>query len=202
MVSGTVLVKLPGRQAAVRFGRVLDDLLTKGQGFIPLTGARQIPIGSQIDARRGILNLVAAPATKRGKLGRVTLSWAIFATSQSATGLSKGLTTLSLLEGDFPGAPTYASCSKAATDSPTAESAKASPKVLQTLKASDNHGHFRTKGRYSSASVLGTVWTTSDRCDGTLTAVQRGTVDVFDFGTRKTITLHAGHSYLARAFRI
>jgi ferric-dicitrate binding protein FerR (iron transport regulator) len=67
------------------------------------------------------------------------------------------------------------------------------------LHASDNHGQFATKGRYSSATVRGTVWTTSDRCDGTLTTVQRGTVAVFDFGTRKTITLHAGHSYLAKA---
>jgi ferric-dicitrate binding protein FerR (iron transport regulator) len=71
---------------------------------------------------------------------------------------------------------------------------------LQTLRASDNHGRFRTKGRYSSATVRGTRWTTSDLCDGTLTTVQRGTVQVFDDVTRKTITLHAGHSYLAKAF--
>jgi len=30
-------------------------------------------------------------------------------------------------------------------------------------------GRFRTRGRYSSATVRGTDWTVTDRCDGTLT---------------------------------
>jgi hypothetical protein len=34
-----------------------------------------------------------------------------------------------------------------------------------------------------------------------LTTVHRGVVDVHDFGTRKTIPVHAGHSYLAKALR-
>jgi hypothetical protein len=78
--------------------------------------------------------------------------------------------------------------------------AKASPKVLMALHAKDNHGKFRTKGRFSSATVRGTVWDTIDRCDGTLTVVKRGTVDVYDNHKRKTIRVHAGHSYLAKAF--
>jgi len=197
-----VYIKLP--VSTTSGGKKAQATITKGEGFIPLTQARQIPSGSQIDARRGVLNLLAAPPTKHGKIEKVTLGGAIFTSTQSRTGLTKGLTTISLLEGGFPGAPSYASCPRAAAhrataDSPTAQTAKASPKVLQTLKASDNHGHFRTKGRYSSASVLGTVWTTSDRCDGTLTSVQRGTVDVYDFASRKTITVHAGHGYLAIA---
>jgi hypothetical protein len=40
-----------------------------------------------------------------------------------------------------------------------------------------------------------------DRCDGTLTRVRRGTVVVRDFRRRKSIVVHAGHSYLARAVR-
>ena len=72
--------------------------------------------------------------------------------------------------------------------------------MLQTLRARENHGHFRTKGKYSSATVRGTAWLTIDRCDGTLTVVQRGTVDVFDNRRRKTIVVHAGQTYLARRF--
>jgi hypothetical protein len=45
------------------------------------------------------------------------------------------------------------------------------------------------------------VWDTVDRCDGTLTVVHRGTVNVFDFGRRKTIVVHAHHQYLAKAVR-
>jgi hypothetical protein len=40
-----------------------------------------------------------------------------------------------------------------------------------------------------------------DRCDGTWTTVQRDTVIVYDLVRHKTITLHAHHTYLARARR-
>jgi hypothetical protein len=77
----------------------------------------------------------------------------------------------------------------------------ASSQVVQTLHASDR-GRFRSSGHHGYATPRGTVWDTSDRCDGTLFAVKRGTVAVFDFGTRKTIIVHAGHSYLARATKL
>jgi hypothetical protein len=38
-----------------------------------------------------------------------------------------------------------------------------------------------------------------DECDGTLTKVTRGTVQVRDLKRKKTIIVKAGHSYLARA---
>jgi hypothetical protein len=62
-------------------------------------------------------------------------------------------------------------------------------------------GRFRTSGKYSSATVRGTFWLTEDRCDGTLTTVKRGIVDVRDFVRKKTLAVKAGHSYLARAPR-
>ena len=62
-------------------------------------------------------------------------------------------------------------------------------------------GKFRTNGKYSSATVRGTIWLTQDRCDGTLTTVKRGTVSVRDFKLKKTVSVKAGHSYLARAQR-
>ena len=60
-------------------------------------------------------------------------------------------------------------------------------------------GRFRTVGRNSAATIRGTDWTITDRCDGTLTTVRRGTVKVRDFGLHKTVVLHAGEKYLARA---
>jgi hypothetical protein len=72
--------------------------------------------------------------------------------------------------------------------------------VIETLHAQDR-GRFRTKGHFSYGTPRGTVWDTIDRCDGTLTVVHRGVVAVFDFGLRKTIIVHAGHSYLAKAPR-
>jgi hypothetical protein len=45
----------------------------------------------------------------------------------------------------------------------------------------DGKGKFRTSGRYSAATVRGTRWLVEDRCDGTLTRVARGEVEVEDY---------------------
>ncbi len=75
--------------------------------------------------------------------------------------------------------------------------AKSSTKTLQLLHASAK-GKFTTKGRYGAATVLGTKWTISDRCDGTLIHDVTDSVKVTDLVHHKTITLHAGQSYLAK----
>ena len=59
-------------------------------------------------------------------------------------------------------------------------------------------GQFRTRGRYASATVRGTGWLTADRCDGTLTRVTQGTVQVSDFILKKRFIVHAGASHLAQ----
>jgi hypothetical protein len=74
----------------------------------------------------------------------------------------------------------------------------ASGRTLQLLHASAN-GKFRTSGRYSAATVRGTKWTIADRCDGTLTHDVVHSVVVTDFVHHRTIVLHAGQSYLAKA---
>ena len=60
------------------------------------------------------------------------------------------------------------------------------------------HGRFTTRGRNSTASVRGTIWGVTDRCDGTLTQVKRGAVSVKDVRTGKTRLIRAGGRYLAR----
>jgi hypothetical protein len=177
-VSGFVLIKIHGK-------------------FVPLTGLDQIPSGSQIDARHGSLELITSNGTK-SKTQHGTFGGAIFKLTQERSGPDKGLVTLSLAEGAFRGAPSYALCRKtkhkAAGD---ASAASASSRTLQLLHASA-HGKFRTKGRYSAATVLGTKWTVADRCDGTLTHDITDSVAVNDFVHHRRIILHAGQSYLAK----
>jgi hypothetical protein len=62
---------------------------------------------------------------------------------------------------------------------------------------SDGKGKFRTKGRYSSATVRGTIWFTSDRCGGTFIRVKKGVVEVRDIPKQRTIRLPAPRTYLA-----
>ena len=61
----------------------------------------------------------------------------------------------------------------------------------------EGQGQFRTRGRYSSATVRGTFWLTADRCDGTLTSVKQGTLEVIDFVKKTKVLVGAGKRYLA-----
>jgi hypothetical protein len=49
------------------------------------------------------------------------------------------------------------------------------------------HGSFTTSGRYASASVLGTIWLTEDRCDGTYFEVTKDTLAVTAFAHPKKV---------------
>ena len=180
-VKGKVLVRLP-----------------KGHGFVALSGAQQLPVGTQIDARRGTIQLLAASATA-GKTQTGTFSGAVFKLGQASKGRDKGLTTLSLLEGAIPGGPSYASCRarRAGGPSGTAQAAAVNRRTLQLLHATAK-GRFKTRGRYAAATVRGTIWDTADRCDGTLVHVRRGVVTVTDLVRHKNVTVRAGHSYLAK----
>lgn len=60
-------------------------------------------------------------------------------------------------------------------------------------------GRFRTRGRYSSGTVRGTNWVTTDFCDGTNTRVVAGIVQVYDLVLKKFIILKNGESYFANA---
>ena len=92
-------------------------------------------------------------------------------------------------------------CASARGASAAAVSKKKGPHAVLGKLWGNGKGRFRTNGKYSSATVRGTIWLTSDRCDGTLTTVKRGTVSVRDLRRHKTVTVKAGHSYLARASR-
>ncbi len=104
---------------------------------------------------------------------------------------------------EFPGAPTYSGCpqNSPGTSGSPGPLPPASSLVVQTLRARDQGGRFRTQGRYSAgtAADAGTVWDTVERCDGTLTIVHQGTVVISDFTHGTTTTVQAGQSYLALA---
>ena len=200
-MSGIIYVRVPGTSQHGALAAAAR--LKKGGGYVRLTAPRALPVGTKIDARAGTLRVVTA-TPQLGKTQAGVFGGALFSVGQSRKRVTKGLATLSLLVNAFRGAPSFVGCPAIAAVArvPGAIAARANPhSVLQTLHAHDSGGRFRTKGRYSAGTVRGTVWDTSDRCDGTLTVVRRGSVGVQDFSKRRTITVHAGHSYLARATR-
>ncbi len=162
--------------------------------YVPLTGVTQIRTGTQIDALHGSLQLTASVGKRNKEHG--IFGGAVFKLTQARSGGQKGFTTLTIVERAFKGAPSYSLCAAHKADDATI--AKASSRTLQLLRASA-HGKFTTKGKYSAATVLGTKWTTADRCDGTLIHDITDSVKVTDFVRHKTVILHAGQSYLALA---
>jgi hypothetical protein len=186
-VTGRVFVLLPTSAGS---GQARASA-AKGNGFIPLTEARQLPVGTEFDAAAGSVRLTTAAAT-RGRVLSGTFGSGVFKLLQNRR--ARGLSELSLV------VPSGASRTCAATAGKAQTAARrALPKtVLDRLRAKAT-GHFQTHGRYSSATVRGTSWTTTDRCDGTLTLVARGVVVVSDLRRKRQIVVRAGRGYLARA---
>jgi len=168
-VGGKVVVKPPGSAS-----------------FVPLTGPRQVPVGTLIDVRAGIVRLTAAyPAPGRFAVGDFRAG--VFEVRQDRAG--QGLTDLKVQN---TGSQT--GCAGAAHGSIRRLTAR----QLGLLLA-DARGSFRTVGQFSAATVRGTAWGVRNRCDGTLTIVRRGVMLVTDFHRHRNVILRAGQSYLARA---
>jgi hypothetical protein len=167
--SGSVAVKIPG-----------------ATGFATLAGNAPVPVGSLVDARRGSLRLVTALPDGTTQTG--TFHGAVFQVRQSATG--QGMVDLVLKGGSF------AACKSTAARASVSAAGRRS-RVVRRLWGNDHHGRFRTRGSNSIATVRGTSWVTTDRCDGTLTSVSKGSVSVRDLRRNKSVLVRAGHSYLA-----
>ena len=187
-VSGEVTVAIPAGASTARGARAAQ----KGLTFIPLREARQLPVGSFFNTRRGRVRLQTATARRRRRQAGV-FSRGLFQTLQSRRRSAKGLAELRLKGSSF------ARC-RTAGHGRNASAARHSKRRIRRLRG-NARGRFRTRGRYSAATVRGTVWDVSDRCDGTLTKVARGKVTVRDLRRRKNIVLRGGKSYLARARR-
>src|SRR4029079_9771361 len=113
-----------------------------------------------------------------------------FQVLQARKASKKGLTTLKLKGGSFDNCKQGKGASAFASRMYT--------RAIRKLRGKAK-GNFRTRGKHSAATVRGTKWTVTDRCDGTLTTVKRGRVAVRDFRLKQTIVLTRGKSYLARA---
>jgi len=168
-VSGKVLVEQPGTR------------------FVALTAAKLVALGTVIDTRAGVVRLAAAyPTPGHGAVGE--FQEGIFRVEQERT--SAGLVDLRIQN-----ASSAAICGGPPRANVTA---RLSARQLGLLLGSGT-GRFRTDGRFSAATVRGTKWGVRNRCDGTLTIVRQGVVAVTDFVTHKTIVLHTGQRFLAKA---
>jgi predicted outer membrane repeat protein len=153
--------------------------------FQTMREGRQLPIGTVVDTLNGRITLIVA-ANKQGKTAKADFYDGIFKIGQTKG--RRPITVLTLVE-KLTGCKT--SKGKA--------SAAAKKKKKKRRLWGDGKGRFRTKGKRSAATVVGTKWLVEDRCTSTLTKVARGRVEVRDFVKKKTVIVKKGKRYIARA---
>jgi hypothetical protein len=194
VVSGNVFIKYPAGKG--------PRAITPPKGFVPLKGAANVPMGSQLDTRKGRVAVTSAHDT--GGVDTQTSDFydGIFEVKQATPKNKPKKPAVLITDLVLKGEPSRSECAplKGASVATTDKKKKGPKSVLGKLWG-NGKGKFRTTGKYSSATVRGTIWLTQDRCDGTLTTVKRGVVSVRDFRRKKTVSVKAGHSYLARAQR-
>ena len=156
--------------------------------FVELSDPSQIPIGSIIDVRDGRISLTTTATATTTQTA--TFFDGIFRLTQTRG--ARPVTELQLYGGNF-----RRSCPRPRSRRASSSAKRSRKKTVRRLWGNGS-GRFRTKGRYSSASIRGTQWLTQDRCDGTLVRVTEGSVTVRDFAKRKNVVVRAGKSYLAR----
>jgi hypothetical protein len=144
-------------------------------GFQVLGATDQIPVGTTVDVTKGRVTLVAAGGA------HASFYAGVFKIGQKKG--SKPLTTLKLVG--------KLACAK------KSQASAAKKKKRKRRLWGDGNGRFRTKGKHSAATVVGTKWLVEDRCGSTLTRVARGRVKVRDFAKKKTVVVRAGKKYVA-----
>jgi hypothetical protein len=171
-VSGTVLIEVPGAR----------------YGFVRLSnGPTEVPVGTLVDTTAGRVRLTSANPVP-GNVQSGEFFKGVFKIEQGRRG--NGLVSLVLRDTTSR----LLTCKAAGP----ARAAALSKRILGLLRGTAK-GHFRTVGRFSAATVLGTNWGVRDRCDGTLTVVRTGVVTVRDFVLHRTVTVRTGQTYLAKA---
>jgi len=171
-LSGSIRVKAPGART-----------------YSPLAAGANLPVGTLVDARAGKIVLQSA-RNARGRTQNGTFWGGVFQIRQGRK--SKGMTDLHLRGGGF------GRCGTRAGTSVLAHESGGKRRVVRRLWGKDKHSRFRTHGRDSVATVRGTKWVTTDRCDGTQTLVTQGKVLVRDLHRKRSVMVRAGHAYLAR----
>jgi hypothetical protein len=192
VVSGKVLIKYPAGKAPA------GGSTTK---FAPLTGAVNIPMGSVIDTTKGRIALTSAADTAGKKTQTAEFYDGIFQVKQSVPKKKPKKPAALITDLVMKGQIARSQCAPLKGARSASVDKKKGPKAVLGKLWGSGKGKFRTGGEYSSATVRGTIWLVQDQCNGTLTKVKRGTVAVRDFKRKKTVSVKAGHSYLARAQR-
>jgi hypothetical protein len=161
-------------------------------GFVPLKGVANIPVGSTLDTRAGTV-AVTARASSQSRPGKGRFDAAIFKIKQERA--SKLVRTKRTVPAQIVVETSTDSAAKARQCRPGRNPGTG---IIRTLSGATTNGFFQSIGTASMTTVRNANWVSKDRCDGTLTEVGRGNVNVLNLAERKTHRVSAGRSYVAK----
>jgi hypothetical protein len=195
VLSGQVFVKLPPGAASSAFTSTLR-VPFQDSGFISLKGVATVPMGSTIDTRAGAIALTAAingerPTSRRQLRREARFRAGIFQILQAR--FRKGRRAKQI-------PPRAQLASAPGAESPCNRSGPPKGTRVRSLVTTAK-GIFRTvAGAATAAPAKGTAtFSTTDRCDGTVTSVGRGKVAVIAKKTGKRTVVSAGRAFIVRA---
>ena len=166
---GAVKVRLPGTKR-----------------YVDLDSLDSLPLGSSIDVRKGRVRIYAV-TSRSGRKQAASFYGGVFRIVQRG----------SLIELQLRGPKPR--CGSARASASAAETKKKKKKKARKRRLwGSGRGKFRTRGRYSAATIRGTKWLVEDSCRSTTTRVKRGVVKVRDFKAKRTIVVRSGGRYVAR----
>jgi uncharacterized repeat protein (TIGR01451 family) len=179
----------PVRGKTANLGQEKGVILIKRRGaggFVPLGDLEQVPIGSIIDARKGVAQITTTG--RGGRLQSLLLEGGLVKLSQSRD----ALVNLVLSAGNFR-------VCHGKTGSGRSVIASKHFRTIRRIFVNGKTGKtgktgFRTTGRYSSTTAApGTITLVQDRCDGTRTDVEAGRVAVRDLHRNRTVDVTTNH---------
>ncbi len=158
------------------------------EGFNTLVSAKQIPVGCQVDTDDGTVALTAS----RGSSGATQSAYFWGGTFEVDQSPGDEQDVVATLDGRLR-------CEKRAGGKVKRARASRRSGGGRKLWGAGN-GNFKTVGNYGSASVLGTTWLVTDRCDlSSVFEVREGKVKVRDFIKGTSVTITPGKRYVAKA---
>jgi len=186
--SGQATLPDPVVAKSANVSLVKGRVLIKRRGsnkFEVLLGDAQIPIGSEVDARRGRVRLTAAAG--KGKEQSAEFYEGMFIIRQVKAALP--VTELVLSE--------RLTCPR----KPVRKSQRAQAAAKKRHLWGNGKGRFRTRGKHAAATVRGTIWLVADTCTSTTVRVTRGRVEVRDLVRKRNRLIRAPRSVVVRARR-
>ena len=178
--SGVVSYTRPGSPTAVALG----------------SAAVLVPVGTTVVATAGVVRVTIATTTP-GVTASALFYTGRFAIAQKVSGIA----TVTL-DGPLAPCPTGATGATGATRGPLARSARRRPQPppkTRSLWGDGGSGDFTTVGHFAAATVLGTVWLTTDSCTATVVSVAEGHVSVANLVNATTVTVAAGQALSVRS---